>query len=273
MEPSTHKDSVICLDIKALGPIFGVPGTLMHRQSIQRAATTNQRRYTCQVIIKHTFSLKETNETPLKRSNTLSRSRSLMSTNHVPLLAPKRSDRHRIEQLVSDVWTKDRLPFPGMAGNMGGHLIRTSASTVMRKISLASMTTSGGSLRRRGAQQVVTKEGDLQSSHVLRVLGNQTDGASSLRYESRDADPTRAVRSILEYQDANPYAKRTVTEEAKTAPDGNDVDWSRSRQVSETSTVVAHRELKEYPHENGKPRKPKTLFKAFSTDSIRAWFL
>jgi len=274
----SFEHSVLCLDIKPLGPVFGLPGTLMRRQSIQRAATTNHRRHACQIIIKNTFSLKETGESPMKRSGTLSRSRSLLSTHHIPVLAPRRVDRQRMEQKMSDVWTKDRLPYPGMAGHRGGHLIRTSATTVMRKISFASPTNPISSLERRTTTSGSMGDGKSDLTSFERVLENQTDGTSSPMPEYTHT-PLNAIDSTLEYQDPNPYSKCTFLTPEEGAidlaedDDQTDVqDESMSRQVSEVSTVVASRDSKELYHEKGKPSKPKTLLKAFSTESIRGWF-
>ena len=137
----TSGQFVLCLDIKPLGFVFGQPGTLTRRQSIQRAATVNSRRNGHQIIIKNTNSLKESGEPPAPEPESLSRSQSLFSTHRIPVLAPKRAERQRIETVMSDVWTRDRLPFPGMTGNRGSYLIQRSATSVMRKISKASMTT------------------------------------------------------------------------------------------------------------------------------------
>lgn len=57
------------------------------------------------------------------------------------MLAPSRGDRARLEALLSDVWTRESLPFPGMTVRARNeHLIRTSAHSVMRKLSVTSIT-------------------------------------------------------------------------------------------------------------------------------------
>jgi hypothetical protein len=56
------------------------------------------------------------------------------------VLAPSRAERVRLENLLSDVWTRDVIPFPGMAGRARSeHLVRASASSMMRKLSVASI--------------------------------------------------------------------------------------------------------------------------------------
>jgi hypothetical protein len=54
-------------------------------------------------------------------------------------LAPRRAERTRLETALEDVWTKDILPFPGMALRRAENPIRASANSVMRKLSMASI--------------------------------------------------------------------------------------------------------------------------------------
>lgn len=74
----------------------------------------------------------------------INRSQSLLTTNHrIPTLAPPRSERARIEALLNDVWSRDILPFPGMASrSKSEQLVRNSASSMMRKLSVASIASS-----------------------------------------------------------------------------------------------------------------------------------
>lgn len=92
----------------------------------------------CQVIIKNTNSFKDI---PSSAATTaINRSQSLLTTNRIPVLAPPRADRIRLETLLSDVWTREVLPFPGMTGRARSeHLVRASASSMMRKLSVASI--------------------------------------------------------------------------------------------------------------------------------------
>ena len=92
----------------------------------------------CQVIIKNTNAFKEVPHSASSAS--INRSQSHLTTNRIPVLAPPRSERIRLENLLSDVWTREVLPFPGMAGRARSeHLVRASASSMMRKLSVASI--------------------------------------------------------------------------------------------------------------------------------------
>lgn len=130
--------SILTLDIRSLGYIFGLPGTLTHRISIQRAGTIGSKTSNRQVIIRNTNTLKDHEDSKSSALDSISRSQSLLSTNRIQILAPKRAERLRMESALSSVWTKDLLPYPGMSPNRGELSIRSSASSVLRKLSRAS---------------------------------------------------------------------------------------------------------------------------------------
>ncbi|TVY83346.1 hypothetical protein LSUE1_G000997 [Lachnellula suecica] len=127
----------LSLAIKPMGTVFGKPvqGTVARRMSIHRAMTVGPISGLCQVIIKNTNAFKES-----ASSASINRSQSLLTTNRIPILAPARADRIRLETLLADVWTREVIPYPGMTGRARSeHLVRTSASSMMRKLSVASI--------------------------------------------------------------------------------------------------------------------------------------
>ncbi|KAI5866921.1 Dbl homology domain-containing protein [Durotheca rogersii] len=134
--------SAVFLDMRSLGTIFGKPGTVARRLSIQRATTVGPRSPLCQVILKNTSVVKDTSAEA--SGSQINRSQSFMTTNaRIPVLAPSRGDRARLEALLADVWSRKVLPFPGMTTrSRSEHLVRSSASTVMRKLSVASIANS-----------------------------------------------------------------------------------------------------------------------------------
>ncbi|ETS87624.1 hypothetical protein PFICI_01452 [Pestalotiopsis fici W106-1] len=135
--------SSLSLNIKSLGTVFGKPGSVARRLSIHRATTVGPKSPLCQVILKNTTTVRET---PSSTSDTpnINRSQSLLTTTtRIPILAPPRGDRARIEAQLSDVWSRKILPFPGITPrSRSEHLVRASASTMMRKLSVASITSS-----------------------------------------------------------------------------------------------------------------------------------
>lgn len=157
--------SFLALNIRSLGTVFRkpgtscfylevdagllttIPGTIARKISIHRATTIGPKSPLYQVILKNTSAEKEA---PVSSHASINRSQSLLTTNsRIPVLAPARADRARLEALLSDVWTRDILPFPGItARSRSEHLVRASASSMMRKLSAVSIT---GNFTRRSA--------------------------------------------------------------------------------------------------------------------------
>ncbi|EKG18351.1 hypothetical protein MPH_04352 [Macrophomina phaseolina MS6] len=134
--------SSLSLDLKSMGTSFGQQANLTRRLSIRRAATLGPRVHPQQVIIKNTQAQKKTVSAHSMASFPIGRSQSQLSSSAatVPTLAPRRGERIRLETSISDVWTKDTLPFPGMGPRRADNPIRASANSVMRKLSMASIT-------------------------------------------------------------------------------------------------------------------------------------
>ncbi|KFY38928.1 hypothetical protein V495_06289 [Pseudogymnoascus sp. VKM F-4514 (FW-929)] len=131
--------TMVSLGIKSLGTVFGKPGTVARRLSIRRATTVGPKSPLCQVIIKNTSATKDTATSSTYTA--VNRSQSLLGTSRIPVLAPSRAERVRLERLLSDVWTRQVLPYPGMTGRARSeHLVRSSASSMIRKLSVASIT-------------------------------------------------------------------------------------------------------------------------------------
>ena len=131
--------AVMNLDMKSLSQVFRQSGKLNRHLSIQRAATI-PRSATCQVIIKNTNAMKDHQNRNVSPSDFVGRSQSLLTNNRVPILAPKRRERTRMERQLANVWTRELLPYPGMSGQRGENLIRGSASSMIRRLSRASIS-------------------------------------------------------------------------------------------------------------------------------------
>ena len=141
----TERFSILCLDIKPVGRVVGQPGSLVRQLSMQRAATVGSRPNLSQVIIKNTHSLRDTDQTSRNHVKALGRSQSMLSnSSRVPILAPRRAERTRVEQDMAEVWTKESLPYPGMGSQHLDEHIRASASSVLHKLSRASLAASLG---------------------------------------------------------------------------------------------------------------------------------
>lgn len=262
----TPEHSLLDLDIKTLGAVFGQPGTLTRRLSVQRAATINPRTNVTQVIINNTHCPKDHPDTGRSASASLSRSHSLLSTNRIPILAPERADRIRLEQAISNAWTREILPYPGMIASRGGQFIRASANSMMRKLSKASITSNA---RKRAVSCRSVSETNSSSTRSEAICSDQTDGGVPLiewdelatvrlKHESYGKTSFEVERSTSRYE------VRKVSRLFQRA--------RKSQEGSDASTIVAGRESLDLEHVKGKLRKPKTLLKAFSTEGIRGWF-
>jgi hypothetical protein len=135
-------------DIRPLGCSYSTIFSFPRRLSIQRAVTMGTKASTQQVIIKNTEAQRYSNAHKGDMLNIngstatlpVTRSQSHNSSSHIPTLAPRRSDRVKLESLLVDIWTKPAIPYPGMSGkSRSENSIRASANSVMRKLSMASI--------------------------------------------------------------------------------------------------------------------------------------
>jgi hypothetical protein len=174
------------------------------RISIHRATTVGPNTGLCQVIIKNTNAFKESSSTAH-----INRSQSLLTTNRIPIIASTRGERIRLESLLADVWTRDILPYPGMSGRARSeHLVRASASSMMRKLSVASIASNF--TKRSGSVTSLqrTTDDDFNNDHeTIRTRTsspNQPDHSSSEAGTRQDSDdPTGSRLSIIQDEKEN----------------------------------------------------------------------
>jgi hypothetical protein len=146
--------SPLTSDMRSIGKAFGKPGSFVKRMSVHRTATVGPTTDLNQVIIKNTQAVKEALESASTNASASSlhipRSQSVATPSHVQTLVPRRADRARLEAILSDVWTKHLIPFPGMTIGRSEQ-IRGSANHVIRKFSMASITSNFSSSKRSGS--------------------------------------------------------------------------------------------------------------------------
>lgn len=148
--------SPLVAEMKSVGAAFGKPESFVRRMSVHRSATVGPTTDLNQVIIKNTQAVKDAldNNGSTGSLQILPRSQSVATPSHVQTLAPRRADRIRLESLLSDVWTKELLPFPGMTVRRSDQL-RGSANHVIRKFSMASITSNFSSAKRNGSSTTI----------------------------------------------------------------------------------------------------------------------
>jgi hypothetical protein len=149
----------------------------------------------CQVIIKNTNAFKES-----ALSASINRSQSLLTTNRIPVLAPSRAERIRLETLLADVWTREVIPFPGMTGRARSeHLVRASASSMMRKLSVASIASNFTKRSASMASLHITAEDDESIHTKLPRAAGGYDHRSSETSTLAEVDESIKVRlSIIQ---------------------------------------------------------------------------
>ncbi|KAK0618376.1 hypothetical protein B0T17DRAFT_496382 [Bombardia bombarda] len=168
--------SSISLNIKTLGTVFRKPGTIARRISIHRATTVGPKSPLCQVILKNTSVIKDAPSSGT--SSQINRSQSLLTTHsRIPVLAPSRGERARLEAILADVWTRDILPFPGItARSRSEHLVRTSASSVIRKLSVVSIA---GSFTKRSASLASLQQKGVAENEDTNTMTPVTSGSEN----------------------------------------------------------------------------------------------
>jgi hypothetical protein len=183
-----------------------------------------------QVIIKNTNTFKETSS-----SASINRSQSLLTTNRIPVLAPSRADRIRLETLLADVWTKEILPFPGMTGRARSeHLVRASASSMMRKLSVASIASNFTKRSGSMASLHKTAEDDESSeTDVMRFtpVRNENNSSESSQYKDPD-DPTRSRLSVIQDEKENTQYRNSLETPDTLSPAANGSPASTLRRLA-----------------------------------------
>lgn len=220
-------------------------GTVARRLSIQRATTVGPKTPLCHVIVRNTSVEKEA----MSSSNaTISRTQSLLATKgRLPVLAPSRGDRARLEALLSDVWTREVLPFPGMTTRARNeHIIRTSAQSMIRKLSVTSITSTF--TKRSASFASITRNSDDGSGGEEAVapgIGTK-DEAPAIRIPIGDEDSNNARLSVIDDESdrATPSTVRARYEPPGTATSSEDKRSPRRRtRIAKSPSAWQLREL------------------------------
>lgn len=181
----------------------------------------------CQVILKNTSVMKDAPHSSSGAGSQINRSQSLLTTTaRIPVLAPSRGERARLEALLSDVWTRDILPFPGItARSRSEHLVRASASSVMRKLSVVSIASSFSkrsaslaSLQQKASASTAT------DSEEAAAARDASLGGASVVTEEEEADTPAASRSLLSVI-PDDEAEQRRSESLRTVDTAAAADW------------------------------------------------
>jgi len=123
------------LDLAPLDRVKHQSVPLVRRSSANSLTAPNLKLNLEHVIIKRTYYPLHVEESHKSHDGEIERSRTLPITRSTTILAPRRQDRIRLERCIGDVYTRDVLPYPGMALTKGDYLFRASPGSLMRRIS------------------------------------------------------------------------------------------------------------------------------------------
>ncbi|KAI0417506.1 hypothetical protein F5X98DRAFT_374642 [Xylaria grammica] len=205
------------LHIKSLGTVFRKPGSVARRLSIHRATTIGPKSPLCQVILKNTSTVKDTTSANLPSS--INRSQSLLTTNsRIPVLAPSQAERARLETLLADVWSRRILPYPGITSrSKNEHRVRSSASTMMRKLSAASLANPFAKRSASTASLSHVEDGE-QMPHVNKFLESlvsvNCDSLTSSRTEITENNPLQRLPIIRDEMERSSSSSSTGSQAA-----------------------------------------------------------
>lgn len=192
----------VAFDLRSVGMVFSSQKSLSRELSVQRAATVGGRPSISHVVVRNTYNVHDLQEYRESTSSitSINRSQSHMNTKRIPILEPRRSERTRLENSVSDIWTRERLPFPGMVGSKGGQIIRASAGSLARKLSLASLHTSFSKGRTSSLSMASKKSYDLfnDTKATFEVRRRELGNDHNVRSKPKDIPEVDDMRSVVD---------------------------------------------------------------------------
>ena len=262
--------ALLSLKAKSLGHVYCRPDNINRSLAIQRAATI-PRSAACQVIIKNTHASKDNANRDVSPSGSISRSHSIPASNRVPVLAPRRLDRMRMEHQLASVWTKEVLPYPGMGAQRGENVIRNSASSIIRRLRGASISsaftnrsTSVSSLADSTSEpphDYISQIDDHSPKRRPKLHGSKSLDVGLGMKEQTMTDCRIAHTTKSSNSTAKAGLSRNKKADGETAP--HLTTYGPDRRSSDTSSAKTVRT---------KSNAVAGLFTALSTEGMRSWF-
>lgn len=257
--------TTLALHVNPIGPVFGVFGNMTRRLSIQRAATVHSRVNGTQVIIRNTTATKEKKDEGDSVFGSIGRSKSVQTASRVPILAPKRVERSRLESMLSDVWSRDRLPYPGMGSHRGDHPLRASASMMMRRLSRASISSSFTKRSVSTASFADAKSG--VSVPDLQNIG-EGDGEGDPRldaYQSLTSTPTTSYHDEAKLEGSGKLVRTETVKGVKLSDATNQIKVSGQSLRIESTDKGSPRLVR------SRKSFPAGMLRGLPTDAMKAW--
>ena len=242
------------LKIKSLGISSGNSGRSSRRASVQSHSRSPLRNKNDHVFIKHVTAAKEGPDSPISISSSLKRSKSVQSPSQIPILAPDRSERARLETLMDGVWTKELLPFPGITPQRSGNFIRASKNNVIRKLSKASTLTQSS-----------------QSISLTSLDDPFVDSGPGLPQSVKSRTQSIPFNSAASRSRAKSAGLMTIADDLPKAGAIKSVSFNttRGRGLSDVTLVTSGREEETENPAGRKGKASRALLKAFGSDGIK----
>ncbi|KAL8831633.1 MAG: hypothetical protein Q9191_000747 [Dirinaria sp. TL-2023a] len=268
ISPLTY--AIMELDMKSYGQVFRRKYPLNRRLSIQRAATI-PRSSAYHVLIRNTSVPNGHRDRNVSPADSVGRSQSLQSSNRLPSLAPNRTERIRMEHQLANVWTRELLPYPGMTGPRGENLIRSSANSLIRRLSKASISSSftkrsASTFSHADGRQECIPEKLARPQEITKEKQPKLHGSKSMdlnlgwrnRTLAGSRDP-QALRRSTSLASRKLFKSKKVVQRSVAPGIAAMEPWRRSPEVSSIETIKT------------KSGTTAGFFGAFSTEGIRAW--
>ena len=195
-----------------------------------------------------------------------------VTTDPSQTLMPDKSHRIRMEQAMSEVWTRASIPYPGMTTSRGGQLIRASAS-MMRKLSKTSITSTPSkrsvSQRSRASTLEVCQDGPMDDPFVDHPASDTQDALDSI--DTITAMPVIHDKTKIKETRKVSFSDDLLRWDGKNAQD----DCSEASTVVGKSSGASGADIQGAPRTGNKtnePGKRKLLSKTLSRGRISGWF-
>lgn len=131
--------SPLTRELRSIGKAYGKARGFVRRHSVHRTATMGPITDSNQVIIRNTTAPTDDMANSSTSSLPVNRSQSVPNTGRAHTLVASRTERIKLEIMLTDVWTKDSIPYPGMGMRRPENAFRETASDLLRKLSMASI--------------------------------------------------------------------------------------------------------------------------------------
>ena len=268
ISPLTY--AIMELDMKSFGQVFRRTNPLNRRLSIQRAATI-PRSSAYHVLIRNTSVPNDHRYRNVSPADSVGRSQSLQSSNRMPSLAANRSERIRMEHQLANVWTRELLPYPGMTEPRGENLIRSSANSMIRKLSKASISSS---FSKRSTSTCSHADGRRERlPHKVAQPHEDTKGKRPQLHGSKSMDLYLGARNrtIVGSRDTHALRRSTSLVSRKMFKSKKAIQKSVEPEIATTSPSRRFSEGSSTETIKTKSGTAAGLFRAFSTEGIKAW--